>query len=228
MKCSINMLYNGWWYVCLGGSLYGAMANMLDSNILVREFKLQLHYSVHFQTNNKNSLILLAEAIILLRTPTHIHVSFNQPAKTYLHQLFVDTGCSLKYVPGVMDDRKLSAVNVTSWWWWWWWWVKYYHYCSSTRMGLALNNPQRILISRLKGLRMPKDWPRVWMRLGHYYNYNHSSWRHLKMNSNVEVRKSVKKYNEFSNDEFWNNIFFCILTFSIWKLNEYKWLRIKM
>ena len=57
-------------------------------------------------------------------TPTHGHNNVGQPAKTYLHQLCADTGCSLEDLPGAMDDRdgwweivwEIHAVS-TTWWW---------------------------------------------------------------------------------------------------------------
>ena len=41
-----------------------------------------------------------------LWTPTQGRVSVGRPARTYLHLLYVDTGCSLEDLPGVMDDRN--------------------------------------------------------------------------------------------------------------------------
>ena len=35
----------------LHGSPYGVVANVLDCNYVVSEFKLQVHYYVHFQSN---------------------------------------------------------------------------------------------------------------------------------------------------------------------------------
>ena len=49
---------------------------------------------------NKNKLI----NDVLLWTPIHGHTSFGQPAKTYIHQLCVDTGYNLEHLPGVMGD----------------------------------------------------------------------------------------------------------------------------
>ena len=41
---------------------------------------------------------------ILLWTLTYGHTSVSKSAKTYIHQLCVDTGCSLENLPGVVDD----------------------------------------------------------------------------------------------------------------------------
>ena len=64
---------------------------------------------------------------VLLCTPTHGHASVGWPARTYIHQLCVNTGCSLENLLGVMDDRdrwrererirEISAFG-TTWWWW--------------------------------------------------------------------------------------------------------------
>ena len=38
-------------------------------------------------------------------TTTHRHTSIGQPAKTYIHHLCADTGCSLEDLPEVMENR---------------------------------------------------------------------------------------------------------------------------
>ena len=50
---------------------------------------------------------------------------FDQPAKTYIHHLCVDTRCSLKNLPGAMDGwrerfKELRGINMT-------WWYIYYN-----------------------------------------------------------------------------------------------------
>ena len=37
---------------------------------------------------------------------THGHVNIGRPAKTYIHQLCMDTGCSLEDLLRAMDDRE--------------------------------------------------------------------------------------------------------------------------
>ena len=68
---------------------------------------------------------------ILLWTSTHRCASIGRPARTYLHQLCVDTECSLKDFLGMMGDRdgwrererervkEICAVSMT------WWWLLY-------------------------------------------------------------------------------------------------------
>ena len=41
---------------------------------------------------------------ILRWTPTHKHTIVGQPGKTYNHQLYPDTVCCLKDLPGAMTD----------------------------------------------------------------------------------------------------------------------------
>ena len=42
---------------------------------------------------------------VLLWTPTHGHNSVGWPARTNMHQLSADTGCSIEDQPGVTDNR---------------------------------------------------------------------------------------------------------------------------
>ena len=59
---------------------------------------------------------------ILLWTSLHECAKARWPAGTYIQQLCANTGCSLKDLPGVMDDREgwweIHAGSAT-WWWWW-------------------------------------------------------------------------------------------------------------
>ena len=62
---------------------------------------------------------------ILLWTPSHEQAKAGWPARTYIQQLCVDTGCSLEYLPGAMDDRdgwqeraRKICAGSTSWSWW--------------------------------------------------------------------------------------------------------------
>ena len=43
---------------------------------------------------------------VLLWTPTHGHANVGSPAKIYLYQLCVDTGCSLKDLLGGRDGWR--------------------------------------------------------------------------------------------------------------------------
>ena len=63
---------------------------------------------------------------ILLRTPSHERAKAGRPARTYIHQLYTDTGCSLEDQPEAMDDRerwreRVREIRVdcaTRWGWW--------------------------------------------------------------------------------------------------------------
>ena len=62
---------------------------------------------------------------VLQWTPSHGRTKVGRPARTYIQQLCVDTGCSLENLPEAMDDRdewrervrEICASSVT-WWWW--------------------------------------------------------------------------------------------------------------
>ena len=72
---------------------------------------------------------LLSDA--LLWTSSHGRTKAGRPARTYMHSLCTDTGCSSEDLPEAMDDREgwrerfgdIRADSVT-WWWWWWWWCR--------------------------------------------------------------------------------------------------------
>ena len=54
----------------------------------------------------------------------HRHTSVGQPAKTYIYQLWVDTGFRLEDLPKVMADRdkwqeRVKKICVVSIQWWW-------------------------------------------------------------------------------------------------------------
>ena len=68
---------------------------------------------------------------VLLWTPSHGRAKAGRPARTYIKQLYQDTGCSLWDLPEVMNDkvgwrervRDIRADGATRWWWWWWYQV---------------------------------------------------------------------------------------------------------
>ena len=62
---------------------------------------------------------------IFLWSPSHGRAKVGRPAKTYIQQLYADTGCSLEDLPGVLDDRDSCWERVrkicdggATWWWW--------------------------------------------------------------------------------------------------------------
>ena len=68
---------------------------------------------------------------VLLWTPSHGRAKAGWPARTFIQQLCVDTGCSPEDSPEAMNDgngwrekdRDIRADSTTRWWWWWWWLV---------------------------------------------------------------------------------------------------------
>ena len=66
---------------------------------------------------------------VLLWTPTYGQAKAGRPARTYIQQLWEDTGCNPEDLPEAMNDREKWREMVkdiraggTTWWWWWWWW----------------------------------------------------------------------------------------------------------
>ena len=43
---------------------------------------------------------------VFQQIPSHERASVSRPAKTYLHKICVDMGCSLEELLGEMDDRE--------------------------------------------------------------------------------------------------------------------------
>ena len=63
---------------------------------------------------------------VLLWTPTYGRAKAGWPARTYIQQLWEDTGCSPEDQPEAMNDKEKWQERVrdictsgTSWWWWW-------------------------------------------------------------------------------------------------------------
>ena len=62
---------------------------------------------------------------VLLWTPAYGQAKAGRPARTYLQQLFEDTGCNPKDLPKAMNDREkwrervrdIRAGGTTRWWW---------------------------------------------------------------------------------------------------------------
>ena len=64
---------------------------------------------------------------VLLWTPTYSRAKAGRPARTYIQQLYEDTGCSPEDLSEAMNDREKWRERVrdirasgTTWWWWWW------------------------------------------------------------------------------------------------------------
>ena len=64
---------------------------------------------------------------VLLWNPTYGRAKAGRPARTYIQQLYEDTGCSPEDLPEAMNDKEKWRERVTdirasgmTWWWWWW------------------------------------------------------------------------------------------------------------
>ena len=49
---------------------------------------------------------------VLLWTSSHGRAKARRPVRTYIHQLCVDTGCSLEDLPKAMNEREGSGISV--------------------------------------------------------------------------------------------------------------------
>ena len=63
---------------------------------------------------------------VLLWTPIYGREKAGRPARTYIHQLCEDTGCSPEDLPEALNDRekcreRVKDIRATSTTWWWWW-----------------------------------------------------------------------------------------------------------
>ena len=65
---------------------------------------------------------------VLLWTPSRGRAKADWPARTYIQQFFVNTGCIPEDLPEAMDDGEggrervgYIRAGVVRWWWWWWW-----------------------------------------------------------------------------------------------------------
>ena len=66
---------------------------------------------------------------VLQWNPSQGRAKAGRPARTYIQQLCVDTGCSPEDLPKAIDDRegwreRVRNNRADSATWWWWWWVK--------------------------------------------------------------------------------------------------------
>ena len=70
---------------------------------------------------------------ILLWTPTYDRAKAGRPARTYIQQLYEDTGCSPEDLPEARNDRekwreRVRDIRATSMTWWWRWYIYIYIY----------------------------------------------------------------------------------------------------
>ena len=65
---------------------------------------------------------------VLLWTPSHGRARLGRPARTYLQQIYADTGYNLEDLPRVMDYRdewweRVREIHASGTPWWWWWYM---------------------------------------------------------------------------------------------------------
>ena len=71
---------------------------------------------------NKDELI----SDVLLWTPAYGQAKAGRPARTYIQQLYEDTGCSPEDLPEAMNNRekwreRVRDIHASGMTWWWWW-----------------------------------------------------------------------------------------------------------
>ena len=88
---------------------------------------------------------------VLLWTPTYGRAKTGRPTRTYIQQLWEDTGCNLEHLSEEMNDRekwreRVRDICASGTTWWWWFVFKscvYMYVCKKT--DLALNNLQVLI-----------------------------------------------------------------------------------
>ena len=86
---------------------------------------IQVRRAIHAGHYSRSKGELISEVFLL--SPTKKCASIVRVARTYLHQLSADTGCSLKDLPGTMEDRdgeKWGGIRTVCVNWWWWIYAK--------------------------------------------------------------------------------------------------------
>ena len=63
---------------------------------------------------------------VLLWTLTYVRAKAGRPARTYIQQLYEDTGCRSEDMSEAMNDReklreRVRDIRADGTWWWWWW-----------------------------------------------------------------------------------------------------------
>ena len=109
------ILNKSWWQYLTRHQLYGHLPP-ITKTIQVRRTRHAGHC-----WRSRDELI----RYVLLWTPTYGRAKAGRSARTYIQQLCEDTGCSLEYLPEVMDDREKwrerfrdIRASGTTWWWW--------------------------------------------------------------------------------------------------------------
>ena len=105
-----------WWQHPTRHQLYGQLPP-ITKTIQVRQTR---HAGHCWRSRDK----LISD--VLLWTPTYGRAKAGRPARTYIQQLFEDTGCSPEDLPEGMNDRgkwqervRDISASGTTWWWWW-------------------------------------------------------------------------------------------------------------
>ena len=96
--------------------LYGHLS------LITKTIKIRRNRHTRHDWRSRDELI----SDVLQWTPSHGRAKTGCPARTYIQQLCVDTGCSLEDLPKAMDDgeawwEKVKHIRADSVTWWLWW-----------------------------------------------------------------------------------------------------------
>ena len=89
----------------------------------------------------RNKDVLISD--VLRWTLAYGRAKAGWPARTYILQLWEDTGCSPEDLPEAMNDREkrrervrdIRASGTMRWWWWGWWYLPFrFHFLRSTQV----------------------------------------------------------------------------------------------
>ena len=106
------------------------------------------HENYTSQTNHTRRTLLKSKddliSYVLLWTPTYGQAKAGRPARTYIQQLYEDTGCNPEDLPEAMNNREKWRERVrdiragsTTWWWWCYIYIYIYIYISCVQSQVA-------------------------------------------------------------------------------------------
>ena len=108
-------LNKSWWQHPTRHQLYGHLPPITKT--------IQVRWTRHAGHCWRNRDELISD--VLLWTPTYGRAKAGRPARTYIQQLYEDTGCCPEDLPEAMKDREMwwervRDIRATSTTWWWW------------------------------------------------------------------------------------------------------------
>ena len=119
---------------------------------------------------------------VLLWIPTHGRAKAGRPARTYIQQLFEDTGCCPEDLPWAMNYReewreRVRDIRATSAIWWWWYIYIYIYNWRLSQPGFDPSYRKLICLATLMSSDRTKQiclWMTIYICI-YIYNYNYES-----------------------------------------------------